>query len=176
MKEEHFDALCAYVDHKISFQDFLERYPSNPKTDKNHVNDLLRGTLANHDAVEVEAAIVLGTAFGFTRCCMPLLATLLKEGWHHSHEDIALVFQDLKDPTGINALYDAALAQYDYLSYDDCYALAVKCCWALGGINTIEADEKLRALAKSDSLIKADAARKQLERKDRPPRPVRHSS
>ena len=170
MKEEHLDAVDDYVFERITLQQFLERYPVDPRQEKEHVCDLLRNAIATRNEQEVEAAELLGFKFGFTPSCLPLLNALLVEDWHINHEDIARALQEMKDPSSIEALYQAAQMQFSYLDYDEAFALAVKCCWALGDINTDDADAKLRELTKLDNPIKAGAAREQLERRDRPVR------
>lgn len=51
-----------------------------------------------------------------------------------------------------------------FLEFDEAFALAVKCIWALGDINTPESREKLRLLSQSDNEIIRDNAINQLNR------------
>lgn len=90
----------------------------------------------------------------------------MKEPWHHQHEDIATLLDFLKSPNSIECLYKITLTEFEYLSYDDSYALALKCIWALGNINTEESKQKLELLSKSENEIIRQNARKQLERKN----------
>ena len=84
--------------------------------------------------------------------------------WHTQHENIASILQELKAPESVDCLYQAAVVDLDYLDYDEAYALAVKCAWALGAIRTEQAKEKLHMLAKSENPVKRDAALYQLKR------------
>jgi len=167
MNTQHRQAVIDYMLKKISLRRLLELYPVDPRTDRNHVHDLLADAIACKDPDKLGTAKLLGFEFGFTRNCVPLLNELLLCGWHKYHEDVASALQILKDPSSIDALFKAALTDWDYLNYDRAFALARKCCWALGDINTDEADQKLQILSKSDNATKAAAAREQLERDDR---------
>ena len=151
-------------------QDLLRKYPVDPRKDPEHLPALLRDAAQRRDENQVEAAMLLGFEFGFSRSCLPGLHALLMEDWHISHEDIAMVLQEMHDPSSIDVLYRAAQLQFDYLSFDEAYALGVKCCYALGDINTTEGDEKLRLLAELDNPVIAKAARYQFERDVRPVR------
>jgi len=195
MKQEHFEAVVRYLverdrlatavsRHRIfsrigrdcalrfckwlALRRFLRKYPVDPRRNPEHICDLLKSALANRDAEEAAAADMLGWEFGFPRSCLVPLNALLTEDWHEQHEDFAMALQMKRDPSSVEALYRAAQMQLGYLDYDEAYALAVKCCWALGDINTPEADEKLRELANSDNPVKAQAAKQQLAREDRP--------
>jgi hypothetical protein len=75
-----------------------------------------------------------------------------------------MLFQKLKSPQTIECLYKTALTQFDYLEFDEAFALAVKCIWALGDINTIEARQKLELLTQSENKIIKENAIQQLNR------------
>ena len=93
-----------------------------------------------------------------------LLLKLLEADWHHEHENIVWIFQqELKISEAVNPLYETALKQFEYLEYDEFFALAVKCIWALGAIKTKEAIEKLELLARSDNKIIKKNALNQLK-------------
>lgn len=70
--------------------------------------------------------------------------------WHRQHEDIVHSLQLLKHAPAIDALAKAALTKHDYLAYDNSYALARKCTWALADIGTDAARDRLHALAQCD--------------------------
>lgn len=87
-----------------------------------------------------------------------VLTRLLKEEWHCEHESIIDSLDDLRCYSCVDIFFDTALAHYEYLDYDEAFALAVKCIWGLGNIGTKEAREKLQLLAKSDNdIIKENA-------------------
>jgi len=159
------------VQQGMILRDFLKKYPVDPRKDPEHVPGLLRDAGQRRDAVQVEMALHLGFSFGFSRSCLPVLHDLLPQDWHRSHEDIAMVLQELHDPSSVDVLYHVAPMQFDYLSYDEAYALGVKCCYALGAINTPEGDAKLRALAEIDNPVIAKAALYQFDPEMRPVAP-----
>jgi hypothetical protein len=118
-----------------------------------------------NNADDLEYVMFVGFAFDlYSEKMANILSQLLIQDWHHVHEDLASVLQDLKDPQSIDNLYQTALANYEYLDFDDSYALAVKCIWALGDINTEYAREKLKLLAKSNNSIIKENAVNQLNR------------
>ena len=77
---------------------------------------------------------MLAFRFGLSRQWAPLLCKLMEGDWHDSHEDIAHALQNLRLPSTTDCLYRTALRKHDYLAYNDNYALAVKCIWALHDI------------------------------------------
>ncbi|WP_340118389.1 hypothetical protein [Pelagibius sp. 7325] len=195
MKQEHFDAALAYCVRKhdidrvvnghrlfsrigrnsalrllkwLALQKFLREYPVDLRKNPDHICDLLNSALKNRDAKEAELANLLGWEFGFPRGCLAPLNALLTEDWHENHEDFAVALMELRDPSSIDPLYQVALMDLDYLAYDEACALAAKCCWALGAINTDAAIGKLRALAESENPAKAAAAKRQLRHQQRP--------
>lgn len=66
--------------------------------------------------------------------CIQLLNEMLVSDWHHQHENIALLLEKACDASSTEYLYNAAIAQFEYLEFDENNALAVKCIWALGKI------------------------------------------
>lgn len=58
--------------------------------------------------------------------------------------------------------YKTALTKFDYLDFDEAYALAVKCIWALGDINSEDSRRKLELLTEFQNEIIRDNAIKQL--------------
>lgn len=96
-----------------------------------------------------------------------ILNQLLMCDWHMQHENIAMLLQRLKSPSSIEALYETAIKEYEYLEYDEAHALAVKCIWALGDIGTELAKQKLQLLLNSNIPVIKENAQKQLNRIDR---------
>ena len=88
----------------------------------------------------------------------------MNESWHFQHENIASIFQKIKSPKTTDSIYKAAHTQFEYLEYDEAFALAVKCVWALGDIHTPESREKLELLAQSEEEIIRTNAIYQLNR------------
>jgi hypothetical protein len=158
------DLILSLVSKKISDDEFLRQYPVNPRTDESHIRLLLESALEKQEKDVVEFALILGFRFGFSKSCVPTLNKLLIESWHIKHEDITLALQKMKDPSSVDALYQAALSHHAYLDYDDSQALAVKCIRALGDIGTDEARQKLELLAKHENTTIRERAAKVLNR------------
>lgn len=98
--------------------------------------------------------------------CIQLLNKMLISDWHHQHENIALLLEKACDASSIEYLYDAAIVQFKYLEFDENYALAVKCIWALGKIlrkGSPLAKEKLELLAQSTNDVIKENSIKQLQ-------------
>jgi HEAT repeat protein len=114
------------------------------------------------DAEQVEIALEKYFSTGFLPEYVPALIELLGKPWHYCHEDIVSVLQRLKDSRAVDALYEEAHSEYDYLNYDDRYGLARKCTWALADIGTPEAKAKLEQLARESNQLVAEYAQKRL--------------
>jgi hypothetical protein len=115
------------------------------------------------DADAVECALLVADGRTGDTDLVPTLITLLRATWHMKHEDLALWLQRLRDARAVDALYEAALTKHAYLHYNNSYALARKCTWALADIGTLEAREKLRQLAAGEDREIAGYARKRLD-------------
>lgn len=132
---------------------------------EDNMDDSLRklyNAIEAQDAEQVDTALDECFKFGFSQELVPALVELLGKPWHYRHEDIVSALQGLKDPRAIDALYDEAHSEYEYLSYDDCYSLARKCTWALADIGTPEAKAKLQQLVQENNQIVAEYAQKRL--------------
>ena len=98
--------------------------------------------------IETAALFVhLGYIFGFDQTHVDILNELLLEAWHKKHENIAFVLGELRSPSSVDFLYNAALMKLPYLEDDDSYNLVERCIYALWKIWTPYAKEKLLALA-----------------------------
>lgn len=148
---------------RISEDMFFRLFPADLKLNTTFAVRELEDALIRKDAAQVECALLLTFHFGNQERHAAILCKLLLEDWHHQHENIASLLQDLKDPSSIECLYQTALTHFAYLDYDEAYALAVKCIWALGDINTDDAKGKLLLLAHSDNDIIRENALEQLQ-------------
>lgn len=122
----------------------------------------LHNAIQEKDAEQVDIALDKCFKSGFSQELVPALIELIRKPWHHRHEDIVSVLQGLKDSRAVDALYDEAHSEYEYLNYDDCYGLARKCTWALADIGTPEAKAKLQKLTQENNQIVAEYAQKRL--------------
>jgi hypothetical protein len=135
-------------------------------TEKPHyVLQLLEKAYRKKNAEDVENILFLANIFNLiSKEYAQILMKLLKTDWHCKHEDIVLIFKQLKMPEAVDCLYETSLKLFKYLEYDDFFALPVKCIWALGATNTAKSKEKLKLLAQSSNEIIKENAMKQLER------------
>lgn len=132
-------------------------------TGRDEIASILRTALESGDPSLIEDAVramfLSDPDSSLTKYLVPLLGLPN----HHSHEDIVLALQIIRDPAAVDALYDAAHARYGYLSYDEMFGLARKCTWALADIGTPEARSRLEQLANEDNRMVAGYARKRLQ-------------
>lgn len=148
----------------ITKEEFLRRFPSA----------IHRGSLAltwlqeayeTRNADDLSCVLIVGGNFGFDPVHKGILARLIDEDWHYSHEDVVSALQTWPTADIVEALYRATRWIPKSLEYDDHRALAVKAIWALGKIPSAEAETKLEVLARSDNAILRKAAEEQLERR-----------
>jgi hypothetical protein len=153
MTDEQRELILNLALKRISENEFLARFPVNPRIDTSYVVRALEEAMQDRNKHDVERAMMIGFHFGFPKESADVLCRLILEDWHTQHENMAWEMQRLKDPRTVDCLYQTALARFPYLDYDDAHALAVKCLWALSDINTAEAREKLRLLTQSENKI-----------------------
>ncbi|HXH38670.1 MAG TPA: hypothetical protein VNN08_08585, partial [Thermoanaerobaculia bacterium] len=84
--------------------------------------------------------------------------------WHEQHENLARLLQQARDPSTVGNLVIAAMARHRYLEFDDGFALARRCTWALADIGTVEARHALMQLTSIDNPTIAGYAQKRLDR------------
>jgi len=128
---------------------------------------LLKEAIESRDADGVELALIVGNEFGITMDYLGMLLQLSSADWHCMHEDVVSLLGQLRTPTAVDALYQAAVWIPDYLDYDDNRALARKAIWALGDTPGPEAGAALVRLRDSDSEIVRKGAEAQLERRQK---------
>ncbi|MBN8851224.1 MAG: hypothetical protein BGO55_10025 [Sphingobacteriales bacterium 50-39] len=157
--------ITDFVSGKITSDVFLSRYPIDFDNNHSYILLTLQNAYELRNAEEVDLGLSLlffDKEFRNSKKYVEILCELLSASWHYRHEDIVTLLQGLKAPESVDALYEAALSRFDYLDYDDTYALARKCIHALGDIKTEYSKEKLRLLATSDVPIIKEKAEKQL--------------
>jgi hypothetical protein len=126
---------------------------------------LLRDAVDRRDGLDVEMALIVCAAFGFTMDHLDLLVQLVSADWHRKHEDVVSALGQLRAPAAVDALYHAAWWVPDYLGYDESRALAIKAIWALGGTPGAAAEQALTQLVSAESEIVREAAQAQLNRR-----------
>ncbi len=146
---------------EVFMKDFTVDISKNPR----YICGLLETTLVEQEANDVEYLLTAIFHFKlFIEDYVDILCKLADETWHFQHENIASIFQKIKSPKTVECLYKTTLTQFDYLEFDDSFALAVKCIWALGDINTVESRKKLELLTQSENEIISKNAIYQLKR------------
>ena len=129
--------------------------------------ELLRSAVVERSALDVELALIVGFAFGFTGSeeQLRVLIELCSADWHYKHEDVVTSLGGFRSPAAVDALYGATQWVPDYLDFDESRALATKAIWALGGIPGDAAYDALVRLSDSNDPIVSDGARAQLLRR-----------
>lgn len=117
--------------------------------------ELIKEAIKKEDAVLLEYVLIVADKDGLNKSYTAFLCQLLAENWHHSHEDIVMLLEKIKDPESVDCIYNASSFVIDY---DDGRSLAKKCIWALGAINTEYSMSKLEQLSHSDNIIIKEAA------------------
>lgn len=163
MNQQEKTLIASLMANRITKEELIQRYPF-PLTDE-YIHHLVRSAVNQKDGDSLGFAMVLVyTKEVFSTALLPILEPILVEGWHQSHEDIAFLLQKLKSPTSAKWLFRAATMTFDYLEYDEFFALARKCMWALAAINTAESVAMIQQLATSDNEVVREHAEEQLER------------
>lgn len=139
---------------KITDEEFLKLFPCTQGNVEGFIDDILKNAHSSKDLKEVEYALYIGFHFGFTNKHENILIHLLSDDFHYKHDDVvrALVKIKAKSDDAVNALYNCALSEYDYLAddrEDDIYMLAWNCIYALAKIGSKYASEKLKALSRN---------------------------
>lgn len=111
----------------------------------------------------IEAWCQVGYHFGKSQRATPIIAALLRRDDHEGHEALADALQDLRNPQTVECLLDRINRRLPYLVYNDDFALAYKCVWALHDIGTPAA---ITALTEICQDPREDIAEKAVERLD----------
>jgi hypothetical protein len=139
---------------KITDEEFLKLFPCAQGSVEDFIDDILKNAHSSTDLKEVEYALYIGFHFGFTNKHEDILIHLLGDDFHYKHDDVvrALVEIKAKSDDAVNALYNCALSEYDYLAddrEDDNYMLTWNCIYALAKIGSEYAAEKLKLLSRN---------------------------
>jgi hypothetical protein len=92
-----------------------------------------------------------------------VLVEVLPEEWHFRHEDVVKAIQELRCDNAVLALERRALNCPQYLVWDENFALARKCIWALADIGTEEAKKALMRLSRCGIAVVEGFAQKRLD-------------
>lgn len=165
MTEKERELLHSLMKKTIEPEVFLDEFTVDISSNPTYIRELLEKAFIDQEAYDVEFLLTAIFKFNlFNEDHINILCKLMNESWHFQHENIASIFQKMKSESTIDSLYKTALAKFEYLEYDEAFALAVKCIWALGNINTPEARVKLEMLAQSEKEVIRSNAIYQLNR------------
>jgi hypothetical protein len=152
-------------ERRISKELFLSAFPYAVEQGSLSGN-LLELAEQDRSAEDLQCALIVGHAFGFTSDHKDILCRLIDDEWHYCHEDIVSALEAIQtgDRDTVNALYQASVFVPHYLEYDESRALAIKAIWALGRIASEAANEKLLSLTQSSDPKLRECALTQLKR------------
>jgi|GEM_PF-1208719 len=140
---------------------FLSKFTTDITQHPEYLKQLFEVAYIEKANRDVEKLITLTGIFGlYTEDLVDILIKIILEPWHYWHETIASIFEQLKSPRTVDALFKAATAKYEYMPFDGgIRPLIVQCIWSLGAINTPEAREKIIKIAEliDDSIVKERA-------------------
>lgn len=160
--EDYFNKL---IRNQISKQEFLNCIEIREEDLEDQILEYLNFSYNKKSSFDIEFGIYLLFKFKvYGNIHVDILIKLMQEEWHNQHENIASLFQKLKNVKTVECLYITVFKKFDYLLFDENYALAVKCIWALGDIRNDNAISKLQLLMESDNDVVKINAKKQLDR------------
>jgi hypothetical protein len=149
---------------KVSDDEFFAAFHTSRDQVVAFGSTVLQQALTRHDKDLVVLGGYVGHRFGFSADAAGVLMALAEATWHTDHENVVSALDKLRDPSSVDVLYRTALAQYDYLDYDDSHGLGVKCVRALSAIATESALQRLGQLAHCGNQVLEQQAISQLNR------------
>jgi hypothetical protein len=166
MNEEERQLFDDLLFRRITKEEFLKQYPVPLINNREYIYSVLKNIYDTKDADSLEQALDL-TVFDLSIFSWDqfyhLICQFLKEQWHFSHEGLVGALPVLDVPVVIETLYETALLKLDYLSYDDTFALARRCIFTLGEINSVNSRRKIDLLGESDNPVIRKHIKEQLE-------------
>ncbi|AZV76655.1 hypothetical protein EBB79_01250 [Parasedimentitalea marina] len=127
-----------------------------------HILDFERAIDARDPDAFEAALLALSWGSKSSEACA-LLIRSLPLNWHFKHEDVAFAIQRFRCAGAESVLEARAMDCPEYLDWDDNYALARKCTWALADIGSAEARVALGRLAKCETEEISEFAQKRLD-------------
>jgi len=167
MTEKEKKLIVDFTLNKITNSEFFSQFKFGDNIG-NYIISNLQKAFKDESPEDIENILLLYfniNDFKFDTSHIQLLCDILLEKWHHSHEDLAMILQKLKDPKSISFLEKAMYLNLEYLEYNDGESLIRKCAYALGDINSKESWNVINSLSKSDNCIISNAAIEQLDRR-----------
>ena len=151
---------------RVSKEQFAQGFP-DALVDGKLSPEILSQAFDEKSAEDLQCALTIGYAFGFSCEHKDILSRLSSADWHVSHEDVvsALVRSNFQDNATVDVLYAATQFVPEYLKFDDSRALAVNAIWGLGKIPGQYSESKLALLANSPVPVLRENAEGQLKRR-----------
>jgi hypothetical protein len=123
--------------------------------------EILKKAIATKDEDLVEESLY--SNLSTDEACINLLIEIFDQDWHHSHEDIAITFQEAKCKKAVDVLLKVATMKFEYLDYNDSESLNRKCTWALADIGSNEAKEALIQISNNSNPTISGFAQKRID-------------
>lgn len=167
LTEKQRKLITAALLKRISLEDFCKEFPLTPEDGSHEALKMLERALVEHDADAVEDGLDLAVLFGVSDVFLDVLLPLAEQSWHKWHEDIVTILDALRSVRSVPVLARTASRKLAYRTYDEANSLGVKCIWALGAIECVDALEALGELMLSGDSILEEEAQAQLGRAER---------
>jgi len=165
MKQVNEKLVLMLMGRKIEKQQYLEEEGISIDRISEELYEMLAYMIETKNGDQLELSLYVLFMFeAWNESFVELLNQLLDCDWHTRHEDVAMLLQKLKHPSSIDVLYKTVPKVFPYLEYDEAFALAVKCIWALGDIGTEAALKRLNSLLSSENEIIVSNAKHQISR------------
>ncbi len=128
---------------KISPEEFLRRFGESDG--QALARRLMAEAIAREDADDLELASIVVFTFGVTSELLDPLIQAATKDWHHSHDDVVSLLEELRSPKAVDVL--SRLTEWAPVGMEesDAKVLATNATWALAKIG---GDEALQALAR----------------------------
>ena len=110
------ELIRSYMKKAITEEQFLNNFTENVQTNSVYMLKLLKLAYKENNEKDVDYLLFIVFAFNLiTEEYIGLLCKLMSSTWHHSHEDIASIFQAFRFPQTVECLNKTALTQFEYL-------------------------------------------------------------
>lgn len=129
ISEDDRKILWKYVSREIS-RDMLSQQLSC-QVDAKFILSGLKSAFTQKNSGDAALFVHLGYILGFDQNHADILNKLLLEDWHKEHENIAFVLGELRSPSSVDFLYNAALIKLPYFENDNSYNFVEKVLYAL---------------------------------------------
>ena len=144
-------AYGPWGERQIEPSRFLARFRGGRGDPQQLIRELLDEAISSKSEDQVDAALLVGSTFGFHKSHLEPLVILSGVPWHKSHEDVVSALQEIGTGDCVESLTHLAQWIPSYLQFDEYRALASKAVWALSKIGSGKARDALSKIAESES-------------------------